>query len=132
MSRISIALIVLCSMFLSGCRAGGPSSNLHVELSDFAITPHEFTVMAGSETNIRITNNGAVVHDLSIMRIGVDVGEKFDQNDKPNVFWEAEVHPGHTMALSFVAPDQPGVYQIVCSMPGHLQAGMIGTLEVVK
>ncbi|MDL1944781.1 hypothetical protein FBQ99_20840, partial [Chloroflexi bacterium CFX2] len=37
-----------------------------------------------------------------------------------------------SVELSFTAPDQPGTYQIVCGMPGHLQAGMVGTLEVVK
>lgn len=127
-----LTLMVLLSVLISACKAGGPSSRLHVELSDFAITPNQFTIPAGSEIQISIENKGAVVHDFYIMKLGIDVGDKFDEDDKSNAYWDAEVQPDNNVNLSFSAPDQSGTYQIVCGMPGHLQAGMVGTLEVVK
>ncbi len=60
--------------------------------------------------------------------VGVTVGGM----DVASAYWEAEVQPDDTVTLSFIAPDQPNTYQIVCGMPGHLQAGMVGTLDVVK
>lgn len=127
-----LVLAILVSVFISACQANGPSSKLDVELNDFTITPNQLTVPAGSEIQINITNKGVVVHDFYIMKFGIQVGEKFDEEDKTNAYWEAEVKPDDTAGLSFVAPDQLGTYQIVCGMPGHLQAGMVGILEVVR
>jgi len=127
-----LILIILLSVLMSACQAGGPSTKLQVELNDFTITPNQLTIPAGSEIQISIANNGAVVHDFYIMKFGMEVGDKFDEEDKANAYWDAEVQSDSSVDLSFTAPDQPGTYQIVCGMPGHLQAGMVGTLVVVK
>ena len=127
-----LVVMILFSVFTSACQAGRPSTKLGVELNDFTITPNQLTLPAGSEIKISITNKGSVMHDFYIMKFGVDVGEKFDEEDKLNAYWEAEVQPDDTLELRFVAPDEPGTYQIVCGMPGHLQAGMVGTLRIVK
>ena len=125
-------LLILLSVFLSACQAGGPSTQLNVELNDFAITPNQLAVPAGSDIQIRIANRGIVVHNFYIMKYGVDVGKEFDEEDISGAYWEAEIQPDYTATFNFTAPDQPGVYQIVCGVPGHLQAGMVGTLEVVR
>ena len=125
-------LLILLSVVLSACQAGGPSTQLKVELNDFAITPDQLAVPAGSEIQIRIANKGMVVHNFYIMKYGVDVGMEFDDEDISSAFWETEVQPDDMATFNFTAPDQPGVYQIVCGVPGHLQAGMLGTLEVVR
>jgi len=130
MLKKSIFLLIL--VFLSACQSGGPSTKLTVELSDFAITPNQLSVPAGSEIQIRVANKGTVEHNFYIMQYGVDVGDMFDEEDIANAYWEVDAQPDESVELSFTAPDQPGTYQIVCGMPGHLQAGMVGTLEVVK
>ncbi len=124
--------ITLLLVFMSSCQAGGPSKTIQVGLSDFAITPNQFTASADTEVAINVTNNGIVEHDFNIMQFGVNIGEKFDDEDRGNVIWELEVQPGETQTKTFTVPRQPGIYQIVCAMPGHLQSGMLGTLEVVK
>lgn len=125
-------LLILLSVFLSACQAGGPPTQLNVELNDFAITPNQLAVPTASEIQIRIANRGAVVHNFYIMKYGVDVGKEFDEEDISSAYWEAEIQPDDTATFNFTSPDQPGVYQSVCGVPGHLQAGMVGTLEVVK
>jgi uncharacterized cupredoxin-like copper-binding protein len=130
MLKKSIFLLIL--VFLSACQSGGPSTKLRVELSDFAITPNQLSVPAGAEIQIKVVNNGTVEHNFYIMQYGVDVGDMFDEEDIANAYWEVDAQPDESVELSFTAPDQPGTYQIVCGMPGHLQAGMVGTLEVVK
>ena len=127
-----LTLMILLLVLISACKAGGPSTQLHVELNDFTIAPNQLTVPAGSEIQISIENKGAVVHDFYIMKFGAEVGDQFDEEDKSNAYWDAEVQPDDNVNLSFNAPEQPGTYQVVCGMPGHLQAGMIGTLTVVK
>lgn len=132
MLRNTIFLSILLSVFLSACQAGGPSTQFNVELNDFAITPDQLAVPAGSEIQIRIANRGVVVHNFYIMKYGVDVGTEFNEDDILGAYWEAEIQPDDTATFNFTSPDQPGVYQIVCGVPGHLQAGMVGTLEVVQ
>jgi len=124
-------LFLLILIFLSACQSGGPSSRLRVELSDFSISPNQLSVPAGAEIQIRVANKGTVEHNFYIMQYGVDVGDMFDEEDIAHAYWDANVQPDDSVDLSFTAPDQPGIYQIVCGMPGHLQAGMVGTLEVV-
>lgn len=126
----SIFLFIL--VFLSACQSGGLSTRLTVELNDFSIAPNQLSVRAGSEIQIRVVNRGTVEHNFYIMQYGVDVGNMFDDEDIANADWNVEVQPDDSVDLSFTVPDQPGTYQIVCGMPGHLQAGMLGTLEVVK
>lgn len=131
LKKITFLLIQL-SVVLSACQAGGPSTQLNVELNDFAITPNQLAVPAGSEIQIRIANRGMVVHNFYIMKYGVNIGKEFDEEDISSAYWEAEIQPDASATLNFKTPDHPGIYQIVCGMPGHLQAGMVGTLEVVR
>lgn len=130
MLKKSNFLLVL--VFLSACQSSGPSTRLTVELNDFSITPTQLSVSAGSEIQIKVANKGTVEHNFYIMQYGVDVGDMFDDEDIASAYWDVDVQPDDTVDLTFTAPDQPGIYQVVCAMPGHLQAGMVGTLEVVK
>ena len=132
MLKKKIFLFIWVLVFLSACRSSGPSTRLSVELNDFSITPTQLSVPAGTEIQIKVANKGTVEHNFYIMRYGVDVGDMFDEEDIANAHWDVDFQPDDIMNLTFTAPDQPGVYQIVCGMPGHLQAGMVGTLEVVK
>ena len=130
MLKKSIVLLIL--VFLTACQSGGSSSKLTVELSDFSITPNQLSVPASAEIQIRVANQGTVEHNFYIMQYGMDVGDMFDEEDIANAYWDVEVQPDDSVDLIFTAPDQPGTYQIVCGMPGHLQAGMVGTLVVVN
>ena len=130
MLKKSIALLIL--VFLTACQSGASSTKLTVELSDFSITPNKLSVPASAEIQIRVANKGTVEHNFYIMQYGVDVGDMFDEEDIANAYWDVEVQPDDSVDLIFTAPDQPGIYQIACGMPGHLQSGMVGTLEVVK
>ena len=130
MLKKSIALLIL--VFLTACQSGGPATKITVELSDFSITPNQLSVPASAEIQIRVANQGTVEHNFYIMQYGMDVGDMFDEEDIANAYWDVEVQPDDSVDLIFTAPDQPGTYQIVCGMPGHLQAGMVGTLVVVN
>ena len=132
MLKKRIYLFIWVLVFLSACQSGGPSTRHSVELSDFSITPTQLSVPASTEIQIKIANKGTVEHNFYIMRYGVDVGDMFDKEDIANAYWNVDIQPDDTVDSTFTAPDQPGTYQIVCGMPGHLQAGMVGTLEVVK
>ena len=126
-------LVILSILFLAACGPGnGSSATINIKIDDFSFSPSQFTVPAGTEITVNATNQGSVTHNFIIMKLGSDVGHEFDDEDQPNVYWEMEIQAGDSQAFTFTTPEQPGVYQILCGMPGHLPAGMFGTVTVVS
>jgi uncharacterized cupredoxin-like copper-binding protein len=78
-----------------------------------------------------VTHNGTMEHNFIIMRYATDAGDMFDEADNVNVFWEVSLQPGDSETVLPTAPEQPGTYQIICGMPGHLLSAMIGKLTIV-
>lgn len=132
MKRMLIVMAALVSLVLASCGGGGgPTTDLDVTMTDFQFQPGQYTVPAGQEITLNLTNNGAVVHNFVIMKQGTSAGPMFDEEDTPNVYWEVELPPGGSTATSFTAPAEPGDYEVVCRTEGHIASGMTGKLTVV-
>ena len=134
MKRNSIIMAVFASLMLillTACGAGGASDKIDVTMTDFQFQPSQFTVPAGQEITFTSSNNGAVVHNFVIMKLGTSAGPMFDEEDIPNVYWEVELLPGADTNTSFTAPTEPGDYEVVCKTEGHIASGMTGKLTVV-
>jgi uncharacterized cupredoxin-like copper-binding protein len=41
-----------------------------------------------------------------------------------------ELQPGEERTLSLPGDAAPGTYRVICDLPGHVEEGMVGTLEV--
>ena len=126
-----LILVVLSSVLLISCGRGQPTTAIQVNMTDFAYSPNQFVVPAGREITLDIVNNGAVVHNFIVMKAGADPDAHVDEMDEKTMHWKIELAPGQSITTSFPAPSEPGDYVIVCSTPGHDQAGMTGTLVVV-
>ena len=61
-----------------------------------------------------IRNDGAAPHNFSIDELGIDI----------------DVAPGETQETVINAP--AGEYEYYCNVPGHKEAGMVGTLTVTE
>jgi uncharacterized cupredoxin-like copper-binding protein len=130
-TTLRIVAVILSLMLVSCGGGGGVSKTIDVTMTDFQFQPNHFTVPAGQEVSFNSTNNGAVVHNFVIMKLGTAAGDTFDDEDIPNVYWEIELPPGGSTTTSFVAPSEPGEYQVVCRTEGHIISGMTATLTVV-
>lgn len=127
--------IGFCStLVLTACSGStSASTTLNVTMTEFAFTPNTFTIPAGKTISITIRNNGAVVHSFIVMKSGYSVNGQFTDADKPNIFWEEpQIAPGQSITDKFAAPEEPGVYQIICGVPGHLESGMVAKLTVIN
>ncbi len=125
----STAVLLSLTLLLTACGSKGPS--IDVTLNDFSFTPDSFTVPAGVPVSVHATNDGAATHDFIIMKKGVTVTPPFGDKDKANVYWQLiGIAPGSTVTGTFTAPTEPGTYEIVCGVPGHLDKGMKATLTV--
>ena len=93
---------------------GSPSARgtvLTLTGTEYSFSPVKLTAKAGP-TTIRFTNKGAMEHDLAIDALGVKL----------------VAQPGKTAEVTLTL--KPGTYPSTCSVPGHLQSGMQGTLTV--
>lgn len=132
MKKLMLTLSVLfaLALTLSACGSASPSTTINVTLTEFSFTPAEFSIPAGQEITINATNNGAVIHEFVIMKLGQTVGDDFGDEDEGNIYWEVEAEPGASVTATFTAPAEPGEYQVVCGTEGHFMAGMVGKLIV--
>jgi len=127
-SRVLRVTLLLLVVALAGC--GRPSASFDVIMTDFAFSPASYNVVGGSEVILTLTNRGAVVHNWVMLLPGSQVTSPFDEDDEPRVLWRARVLAGETETFTFTAPQSPGEYPIVCTEPGHYEAGMVGRLTV--
>lgn len=79
---------------------------------DIYFEPKEVTIPANTDVTFTLPNDGVTVHNFSIDALGVSV-------DQP---------PGETQTAVINAA--PGSYEYYCNVPGHKEAGMVGTLVV--
>jgi len=115
LTRILLALTVVA--LIAGC---GPSATPKpaavqktLETTEFAFAPAELEVAAGSALEVTLDNKGTLEHDFTIDSIGFKVEVKI-----------GKTATGTTGVLA------AGTYDFYCSVPGHKEAGMVGTLTV--
>jgi uncharacterized cupredoxin-like copper-binding protein len=121
-------LFLVASLALAAC--GPKKASINASLADFSFAPNTWTVPAGAEVTLTLTNTAADEHEWVLMDQGYQVTPPFDDDDEPHVIWEAEVEGGQTQTFVFTAPTTAGDYPIVCGLPGHYEGGMTGTLTV--
>jgi uncharacterized cupredoxin-like copper-binding protein len=91
--------------------AGGSAT---VELSEFALTPAALTVPAGG--SLEVTNAGSATHNLTVSDTDLAT---------------ADLAAGESETLDLSSLDA-GEYEVICSIPGHADAGMKGTLTITE
>ena len=79
---------------------------------DIYFEPNEVTIPANTDVTVNLPNEGATPHNFSIDALGIDV----------------DIAPGATEQVVINAP--AGEYEYYCNVPGHKEAGMVGTLIV--
>ena len=91
--------------------AAGAEAEVHAV--DIAFEPKEFTIPANTDVTVTIINDGALQHDFAVDELGV-------HSDLLN--------SGETTTVTINAA--PGTYEYFCTVTGHREAGMVGTLTV--
>ena len=102
-------------------------------------------VKAGSKVMVVFQNNDDMLHNLVVVEPGaaVEVGtmamelglsgqQKHYIPDSDKVLFHTQLlQPNTSDTIYFIAPEQPGDYTYVCTVPGHYFV-MQGTLKVVE
>jgi hypothetical protein len=69
---IPVLMLVVVGLVTAACGGGDDAStDLTVTAQEFQFTPNSWTVPAGEEVSIDITNGGTVVHEWVLLKEGV-------------------------------------------------------------
>ncbi len=106
-----------------------------VDMSDnMRFSPSHIEVREGETLRLRVRNRGQVLHELVLgTREELDehaaLMKKFPnmEHDEP---YMAHVDPGQRADIVWTF-NRPGDFWFACLLPGHYEAGMVGTIRVV-
>ncbi|GEM_PF-827749 len=126
------AVCVLLLLALPAVRtaAEGPRS-VRVEMSEFAFRPAVVRLRAGDGVRLVFVNRGQLAHQFEtgyLRRVPVTVVGAGLHIDAPGLD-VVRLDPGATAAVAFV-PRVRGRFPFACTIEGHREAGMQGTIEV--
>ncbi len=128
---VSGGLVTACS----GGASGAQGSPITIEAKQIKFSPGTLEVVAGQPVTLVLKNSDAIEHDFSVVEIEVEgeAEESGAEHDMAGMDEEPDLHVaaqgGQTGRLEFT-PTQLGTYEFFCTVPGHKQAGMVGTLIV--
>jgi uncharacterized cupredoxin-like copper-binding protein len=89
------------------------TGQITMEMKEFSFNPNKITIPADTDVTIELTNTGVLAHDFVVEKLNVSSGL---------------VNPGEKKSVTFKAA--AGSYEFICSVEGHADAGMYGTLTV--
>jgi uncharacterized cupredoxin-like copper-binding protein len=82
---------------------------------NFKFGQPELRVKAGDTVTLNLTNSDLLPHsfDVDVFDVHVQLA-------------------GHDQVQATFTPTKPGTFQFYCGIPGHIEAGMVGTLIVER
>lgn len=108
-----------CGAAASGTGSGstaassGPAQTINLVATEFSYQPQQIKVTGPGDVKVVLENRGVVEHDFVIT----------------GAQGSLKVQPKQTGSAVFKIP-KAGAYQFSCSVEGHKEAGMFGTLTV--
>jgi uncharacterized cupredoxin-like copper-binding protein len=120
-------------------REGDPkkvSRTIVVTMGDrMRFAPAKLSVRQGETIRFRVTNSGKLMHEMVIgtleeLKKHAELMKKHPgmEHDEP---YMAHVAPGTTETMTWQFT-RPGEFHYGCLVPGHFEAGMVGTVKVIS
>lgn len=90
--------------------ASQPSgTEISIDATEFAFDPGTISIPAGVAETVTLVNKGTIEHDITVDALSV------------------KIHAGVGDTVSGTVTAAAGTYEFYCSIPGHKEAGMVGT-----
>lgn len=118
-------VLVLFGLVMSACgstsnqQAALASGEITVKTSEWKFEPSSIRVEAGKPIKLVLKNEGKIEHNVAVLGIMASGKEL-----------QLAAKAGESTTIEFT-PDKAGVFELVCTLPGHKDAGMVGKLEIV-
>jgi len=139
MKVTGIAVLAAQALLLTACGSQPRSQAITLRAQTMTYSPWTFEVMAGVPVELTFVNEETLEHDFSVLEIPVESVSQADpmsaehEMQMGDVALEPVLHvaaeAGATNHLSFTAT-KPDRYEFYCTVAGHKEAGMVGTIVV--
>jgi uncharacterized cupredoxin-like copper-binding protein len=119
-----IVLVGLGVIYYNRMRATGNKSvlgqstsqgqTITITATDYTFTPNTLTINKGQPVTIELVNNGKMPHDIVSPELNLQ---------------SSTIQPGQTTRVTFT-PEDSGTFNFYCSVDGHRDLGMVGSIVV--
>lgn len=119
----------------AGDSADSDSTLTIIANDELRFDPDKIELEAGQEIELTFDNVGSVQHSLAVLNADSELDHVLTETDEEHLHDELhfDIHAqdgGSSVTETFTAPSEPGSYVFACLVPGHAEAGMVGTLVV--
>jgi len=129
-----LVLIVAAGLAVAGCAGSPRITEVQVSMMEFGFQPSEFSVTAGQPVRMTLVNDGTLEHDFNIMEFPMEMTSAEADGHEMGAGMEPDLHMsamGGESGVTEFTPTVPGTYEYFCSVTGHKEAGMVGTMTVL-
>lgn len=102
--------------------ANAANGEIKMIATDLKFNPAALQAKVGQLVKINMENKGVIEHDIAFPTM---------KADKPGANLKVLAKPGQSATLEFT-PTAAGIYEYICTIPGHKEAGMKGTINVTQ
>ena len=140
MRNHALVAVAAGTLLLGACASQSRPQEITLTAQIMTYGPSTFEVTAGVPVELTFVNEDALEHDFSVLEIPV---ESVSEADAVSAEHEMQMgaaamdpvlhvaaEPGATNHLTFT-PTKPGTYEFFCTVAGHKDAGMVGTMTVL-
>lgn len=101
---------------------------IQIDAKDYKYNPVEFKIKNEQQVTINFKNTGAVEHDIQIDGLEAEI---INMESHRHGAEGIHIHamPGEQSSITFKAL-KTGVFEYYCTLPGHKESGMIGSISV--
>ena len=139
MRLAGIVVLAGGAILLGACASAPRPQAITLTTTTMTFNPSVLEVTAGVPVELMLVNQDSLEHDFSILEIPVEAVSSADPmsaehqmqmgETAPEPVLHVAAVPGATNRLAFT-PTKPDRYEFYCTVPGHKEAGMVGTLVV--
>lgn len=129
---VTVAALVLLTGVLMGCSSASQAKAVAVSATNLAFDTKTITLEQGKPVKLTFTNKDVQLHDLSVDKMPMaSMSSMGDQHEMGgmNPDLHISVAAGKSGFQEFT-PKEKGTYTFYCTVAGHKEAGMVGTIVV--
>lgn len=103
---------------------------INIVADDFKYLPNQINVEKNQIITINFINNGKVEHDLQVSGLNAEILKVDSHQHNKNESIHVHAQAGDQSKV-MIRPLETGEFEFYCTIPGHRESGMIGTLKII-
>jgi uncharacterized cupredoxin-like copper-binding protein len=103
---------------------------LEISADDFTYSPADIQLEKARKVTINFENTGQVEHDLQLDGLNAEILEAESHHSEEKEGIHIHAKPGDKSSITF-KPLESGTFEFYCTLPGHKESGMVGSLRVL-